>query len=71
MLDRFDDSEVSGPLLQIGRAGTANLLLDDDGVALEHARINQEDGRYVLTAQDSITGDYPKARQQRAVTMWF
>ena len=67
--DRSDDSEVSGPLLQIGRAGTANLLLDDDGVALEHARINQEDGRYVLTAQDSITGTYVNGRRVQAVIL--
>ncbi|MCZ6452453.1 MAG: FHA domain-containing protein, partial [Deltaproteobacteria bacterium] len=67
--DRSDDSEVSGPLLQIGRAGTANLLLDDDGVALEHARINQEDGRYVLTAQDSITGTYVNGKRVQAVIL--
>ena len=61
--DRFEDSDVSGPLLQIGRGGTANLRLDDDAVALEHAQINEEGEGYVLIDQNSITGTYANGKR--------
>ena len=67
--DRFDDSDVAGPLLQIGRGGTADLLLDDDAVALEHAHINQEDERYVLIDQNSITGTYVNGNRIQTVIL--
>jgi len=69
-LDNLSDvREVSGQILLIGRGGGAGLRLDDDAVALEHARIDEEDGRYFLRDQNSITGTYVNGKRAQRTAL--
>lgn len=50
--------QVSGDALRIGRDAGAGLRLDDDAVALDHAEIRTEGGRWVVEDRGSVTGTY-------------
>ncbi|HSN87586.1 MAG TPA: FHA domain-containing protein, partial [Thermoanaerobaculia bacterium] len=52
------DSRVEGDVLLIGRGTNAGLRLDDEAVALEHARIERNPAGYQLTDLGSVTGTY-------------
>ena len=56
--DRVETREIGEPAIVIGRGGTAHVRLDDDAVELQHARIEQIDGDYVISDENSITGVY-------------
>ncbi|MBI3608625.1 MAG: FHA domain-containing protein [Nitrospirae bacterium] len=55
---RIETTEVAGPALRIGRGTNADLRFDDTAVALEHARIEQTDGGFLLTDLGGVTGCY-------------
>src|SRR5258708_38655233 len=49
---------LDGDSLLIGRGTNAGLRLDDDAVALEHARIERDAAGYKLADLGSVTGTY-------------
>ena len=49
---------VEGDVLLIGRGTNAGLRLDDDAVALEHARIERDPAGFKLADLGSVTGTY-------------
>src|SRR5262245_57464400 len=51
-------SRVEGDALLIGRGTNAGLRLDDEAVALEHARIERDPAGYKLLDLESVTGTY-------------
>lgn len=51
-------SRVEGDSLLIGRGTNAGLRLDDEAVALEHARIERDPAGYKLFDLESVTGTY-------------
>src|SRR4051812_39050071 len=51
-------SRVEGDVLLIGRGTNAGLRLDDQAVALEHARIERDPAGYKLADLGSVTGTY-------------
>ena len=63
-----ETSEAPGPSLLIGRGTNADVRFDDAAVELEHARIDPESDRFVLTALKSVTGTFVNGEQiERAV----
>jgi len=55
--------------LLIGRGPQSNLRLDHDTVAVEHATIEEEDGRYVLTDGGSVTGTHVNGKRIEKVEL--
>jgi FHA domain/Cytochrome c7 and related cytochrome c len=51
-------NRVEGDVLLIGRGTNAGLRLDDEAVALEHARVERDPAGYQLVDLASITGTY-------------
>ncbi len=67
--DRFETREEPGSRLLIGRGPQSHLRLDDDTVAVEHATIEDEDGRYILTDRGSVTGTYVNGKRIEKVQL--
>jgi hypothetical protein len=56
--DRVEAREISEPSIVIGRGGMAHVRLDDDAVELQHARIEEIEGDFVISDENSVTGVY-------------
>lgn len=61
--DRLDTKDVAGSRLVIGKGPNADLRLEHDAVALEHAWIQEEAGHYTLIDRKSATGTYLKGKR--------
>ncbi len=67
--DQLEPREERGPRLIIGRGPQSNLRLEHDAVAIEHASIDEEDKRYVLTDRGSVTGTYVNGKRIEKVQL--
>lgn len=61
--------EVEGDVLRIGRDTGAQLRLEDDAVALDHAVIRAVSGGWELTDRGSVTGTYADGEKVESVRL--
>ena len=62
---RGGDEVELGPCLTLGRAGDHGLVLPDEGVSKNHARIELRGERHFLLDQESLNGTYVSRRRVR------